>query len=266
MQNDTIKCGLTEQKQGVYQDSFDVQAYVWYEEDYTPDTYQHTHERYQLSYVEHGYQYLQIDQCICLVPQYHVIWIPANQLHTTTSTSKDINLKVVLYKEVPEDEFYQRVHIFPAPLVLREMLHYASKWNRLVDSSVEQDQFLQAVLVSLKSFCEENQSLQIPIPSDYRLKAVCDAIHAQYAYSLNLDELATLATMSVRNLQRIFRQETGITLQKYLQLVRILKSIELIDSGEFTLSEVGFHVGYQSLAAFRKSYYDIMKVYPKVKK
>lgn len=36
--------------------------------------------------------------------------------------------------------------------------------------------------------------------------------------------------MSVRSLQRIFKNETGITLQKYLQLTRILKSIELIDT------------------------------------
>lgn len=40
--------------------------------------------------------------------------------------------------------------------------------------------------------------------------------------------------MSARNLQRIFKQETGITLQKYMQLVRILRSIELIDTNNFT--------------------------------
>jgi transcriptional regulator GlxA family with amidase domain len=41
---------------------------------------------------------------------------------------------------------------------------------------------------------------------------------------------AAKAQMSVRSLQRIFKNETGITLQKYLQLTRILKSIELIDT------------------------------------
>jgi AraC-like DNA-binding protein len=69
--------------------------------------------------------------------------------------------------------------------------------------------------------------------------------------------------MSVRSLQRIFKNETGITLQKYLQLTRILKSIELIDTKQYTLSEIAYKVGYQSLSAFTSSYFAVMKAKPK---
>lgn len=266
MQNANIKCGLTEKLLGVYDDTNEVQAYVWYEDNFVHDEYQHAHQRYQLTYVEQGYQYLHVDNCIYLVPQYHIAWIPSGQQHATTSTAKDINLKVLLYKEVPADSFYDQVHIFPAPTVLREMLQYATKWNRVIETELEKEQFLQAILMSLKSFCEENQSLQLPIPTDHRLIPVCTYINEHLTSTLDLDELASISTMSVRNLQRLFKLETGITLQKYLQIIRILKSIELIDTREFTLSEVAFKVGYKSLVAFRNSYFDIVKVYPKIKK
>ncbi|MDM1348029.1 helix-turn-helix transcriptional regulator [Myroides marinus] len=266
MQNANIKCGLTEKLLGVYEDTTEVQAYVWYENNYVHDEYQHAHQRYQLTYVEQGYQYLHVDHCIYLVPQYHIAWIPSGQQHATTSTAKNINLKVLLYRDVPKDEFYERVHIFSAPTVLREMLQYASKWNRMVGNEEEKEQFLQAILVSLKSFCDENQSLQLPVPVDHRLVPVCAYINEHFTSNLDLDELALKSTMSVRNLQRLFKQETGITLQKYLQIFRILKSIELLDTGELTLSEIAYKIGYKSLVAFRNSYFDIMKVYPKVKK
>ena len=266
MYNDNVKCGLTEKINGVYEDTHNLQAYVWYEDNFLHDEYPHAHQRYQLTYVEQGYQYLHIDDRIYLIPQHHVVWIPSGQHHATTSTATDVNLKVLLYKDIPKEAFYEQVHVFPAPTVLREMLHYASKWNRSVELDVEKEQFLQAILVSLKYFCEENESLQIPIPSDLRLKPVCAYINKQYEVGLDLEELATLSTMSVRNLQRLFKQETGLTLQKYLQLIRILKSIELLDTKAFTLSEIAFKIGYKSLTAFRSSYLEIMKAYPKVKK
>jgi transcriptional regulator GlxA family with amidase domain len=48
----------------------------------------------------------------------------------------------------------------------------------------------------------------------------------------------------------------------YFQLIRVLKSIELIDTKQYTLSEIGFMVGYKSLAAFTASYYSAMRTTP----
>jgi len=50
------------------------------------------------------------------------------------------------------------------------------------------------------------------------------------------------------------------------RLIVILKSIELIDQKKYTLSEVGYLVGYKSLSAFTSSYQSIMKSTPNVAK
>jgi len=263
MQNDNIKCGLTEKSKGLYADGISTDAYVWYEKDWQHDEYEHTHQRYQLTYVEDGYQYFHIEQKIYLVPQNHVIWIPSNKEHQITSEARTVNLMIVLYKTVFEQDFYQDVHVFSAPTVLKEMLLYASKWNKLLAEDEEQTIFLRAMLNSLPYFCNENEFLQIPVPGDARLMPVCDYINANYQYNFNIAELSDKAKMSVRSLQRIFRQETGITLQKYMQLIRVLKSIELIDTKQYTLSQIAFMVGYKSLSAFTSSYYAIMKSKPK---
>ncbi|ASE61887.1 AraC family transcriptional regulator [Chryseobacterium indologenes] len=259
-----MKCGLSEKRKGEFDDEINIDAYVWYEKDWTHDDYDHTHQRYQLTYVEEGYQYFHIENKIYLVPQNHLIWIPSGKKHHTQSEASTVNLMVILFKTVFDNDFYNKVHVFAAPPVLREMLHYASKWNKLLEEDEEQGYFLTALLNSLPHFCTEKLGLQIPIPVDPRLLPVCSYINKNYMEQVSIDDLADVSLMSVRSLQRIFKRETGITIQKYMQLIRILKSIELIDTGEYTLSQIAFMIGYKSLSAFTNSYFGIMKEKAKI--
>ncbi|WHT39654.1 AraC family transcriptional regulator [Myroides sp. mNGS23_01] len=262
MQNDTPKCGLIEQNQGNYMDQLSIDAYFWYVQDWQHDVYTHTHQRYQLTYVEQGYQYFHLDTKTYLVPQHHVIWIPSHTTHRISSEAKTVHLRVALFKTVPQDDFFQHVHVFSAPPVLKEMLLYASKWNQVVDENPDQALFIQAILRNLPEFCQENESLHVPVPTHPRLLEVCTFIHTHYHTNCTTADLAAIAQMSTRSLQRLFKQETGITLQKYTQLIRILKSIELRDTQQYTLSEIAHLVGYSSLSAFTLSYNTIMKSKP----
>lgn len=257
-----MKCGLIEKTESQFVDTIDKEAYVWCEKGWKHDDYEHIHHRAQLTFVEEGYQYFHIDHKIYLVPQHHVIWVPSGKAHKITSEAKTVNLMVFLFKSVFEEEFYQNIHVFAVPAVLREMLLYASKWNKSLMENDEQDIFFKAILKSLPNFCKESNGLEIPVPTDARLIPVCNEINANFKYNLDIDSLAEKAQMSVRSLQRIFKNETGITLQKYLQLTRILKSIELIDSQQYTLSEIAYKIGYQSLSAFTSSYFTVMKAKP----
>lgn len=254
---------ITAPTEGKCADSITTDAYVWYEESWQHEQVPHTHMHYQLTYVEEGYQYFHINEKVYFVPQHHVILIPSNILHRTSSDSRLVILKALLFKSIPNLNFYDRVKVFSAPAVLKEMLRYAQKWNKIAVADEEQSVFMRAILVSLPHFYQENDLLDIPIPRDERLTIVCQHVNKNYQYNINTDELAELANMSVRSLQRVFSRETGITLKKYQQLIRILKSIELIDTNQYTLTEVAFMVGYKSLSAFTTSYMAIMKTKPK---
>ncbi len=262
----TIEYRNMKEKIGEYSDHIATNTYVWYEKKWQHDEKEHSHDYFQLNYVEEGYQYFHIEQKIYLVPQNHVIWIPANKKHHTTSDAETVNPMLILFKKVLKQDFFNSIHVFVAPPVLKEMMLYASKWNKFLVEEKEQSVFLKAMLCSLPYFCDENYSLQLPVLVDTRLIPVSEYMNHHYSSHFNLDELAEKANMSVRNLQRIFKQETGITLQKYIQLIRILKSIELIDTNYFTLSEIAYKVGYKSLSAFTASYFTVTKSKPKLKK
>lgn len=266
MQNDNAKCGLIQKTHSEFVDTISKEAYVWCENNWKHDDYEHTHHRSQLTFVEEGYQYFHINHKIYLVPQNHVIWIPSGKPHKITSEAKTVKLMVFLFKSVFKEDFYQNIQIFSVPSVLKEMLLYASKWNKELTEDEEQDIFFKAILKILPNVCNENNSLEIPVPTDERLIPVCDYINTNFKYNIDIELLAKKAQMSVRSLQRNFKNKTGITLQKYHQSVRILKSMELIDSQQYTLSEIAYKIGYQSLSAFTSSYFSIMKYKPIIKK
>lgn len=263
MQNANSKCNLIEQENGFLNDAIEKEAYIWYEENWLHDDHEHQHQRAQLTFVKEGYQYFHINDKIYLVPQNHVIWVPSSQKHKITSEAETVKLMVSLFKNVPKDDFYSTTHVFPVPSVLKEMILYATKWNKETEKNIEQEAFMNALLISLPNFCNENVALQIPLPSDKRLLEVCQFINLNFHQNESIEELAEIANLSTRSLQRIFKKETGISVKKYVQLIKILKSIELIDSHQFTLSEIAYQVGYKSLSAFTSSYQAIMNAKPR---
>ena len=82
-----------------------------------------------------------------------------------------------------------------------------------------------------------------------RLLRARDAIHARYAQSLRLEDLAREATLSPFHFLRLFRYAFGETPHQYLTRVRIdaAKRLLLADA---PVTDVCFDVGFQSLGSF----------------
>jgi len=53
-----------------------------------------------------------------------------------------------------------------------------------------------------------------------------------------------------------------MTLAKYQQLLRIIKSLELLSTKQFTISQIAYKVGYKSVQAFTNIFYAVMKYRP----
>lgn len=264
MQSDKEALGDSTLAHGKYVDTnIAGNAYVFYEDNYTHDDQPHAHLSYQLTFVAQGFQYIHIGANSYLVPPNHAIWIPSNLMHRTVSTGTATSLTVVLFKVVPNHAFYQQITVFAVPNVLKELLRYAAKWNHQLKVDDEQVAFLQAILLGLPNFSAAQNTLQIPVPADQRLKVVCDYINHHFKATDSLSFYAGLAHLSERSLQRIFKAETGITIKKYIQLIRVLKSVQLLSDRKFTLSQVAVMVGYQSLSAFTSAYKQIMQAKPK---
>lgn len=97
---------------------------------------------------------------------------------------------------------------------------------------------------------------------DKRLTKAMDYLHDYYSKDIKIEDLSDIALLSLRTLERIFKKETGLTLSKYQQMLRIIKSLELLSSDHLTISETAYEVGYKSVQAYTRSFLSVMKFRP----
>jgi len=95
------------------------------------------------------------------------------------------------------------------------------------------------------------------LPSGYqpeRFNRVLALIDARFAETLTLDALAAAAAMSVRSLNRCFRQHVGESVGQYLTRIRIGHACRLLSDTTLGISVVAAQSGYGSLAHFGRQF------------
>ena len=70
----------------------------------------------------------------------------------------------------------------------------------------------------------------------------------------SLEELGRLVGCSPFYLSRQFSQETGLTIQQYLQQIRLERAAELLRTGQCNVTEAAMEVGYNSLSHFSATF------------
>lgn len=85
---------------------------------------------------------------------------------------------------------------------------------------------------------------------DKRIEAVRDYLDQNYAQPTSQAQLAVIASLSVRQLNEIFRRDLGMTPQQYLVEKRMQQAWQLLTQGRLQIQQIAEQVGYTSLAAF----------------
>ena len=91
-----------------------------------------------------------------------------------------------------------------------------------------------------------------------------DLIDAQYAQPLDLDELARTANFSRYHFLRVFRRAFHATPHEYLTRKRVERAKELLADSEFTITEICFEVGFESLGSFSTMFHNIVGWSPSI--
>jgi AraC-like DNA-binding protein len=91
--------------------------------------------------------------------------------------------------------------------------------------------------------------LMLPIPTDPRAKAVAQYVLSCPSADETLDELSRQYGASRRTLERLYREETGLSFGMWRQKVRMLDSIRQLAEGK-SVTNVALDSGYESVSAF----------------
>jgi AraC-like DNA-binding protein len=90
-----------------------------------------------------------------------------------------------------------------------------------------------------------------------------DTLLAQLTIPPDLDELAAMANFSKSKLKRLFKQIFGVSIFRYYQSFRMQEAARLLKQRRFSVSEVGYQMGFSNLSHFTRTFEEYMGVKPK---
>jgi AraC-like DNA-binding protein len=131
--------------------------------------------------------------------------------------------------------------------LLKELILYICQFEAL-NNRIPVRRHLIGVILELLVF-SQTIPLQLPRPADPRSLKVADFLYSDPGSSVPTDEICRRAGACKRTIERLFQQDTRMTLGRWRQQLRLLHSMRLLAQG-MKINAVALEAGYASPSAF----------------
>ncbi len=224
----------------------------------------HQHSKDQLSYVDGGLAYIRLADKLLVIPSRHYFWVPAGVPHSLTIGQNGTHLRSILFTAEGDTrhQFYNSVGIFPINDLLIEMMRFTEQWRGHILPDDERFIFLQSIKTILPKISIKHLPIALPYTENERMLKIISYIEENLADKHTLDTISRRFGLSDRTLSRFFKSTLKMSFLQYLKLLRMVKAFELIQQKEYSLSEIAYLTGYQSLASFSYTFYQVTNMRP----
>jgi len=224
----------------------------------------HQHSKGQLSYIDGGMAYIRLADQLLVIPSRHYFWIPGGVPHSVTIRQNGTHLRSILFDTGTEtrQDFYNSLGIFPINDLLIEMMRFTEQWSGHVLPDDERFVFLQSIKAILPQISTKHLPIALPHTENERMLQIISYIEENLADKHTLETISRRFGLSDRTLSRFFKNTLKISFLQYLKLLRMTKAFELIQQKEHSLSEIAYLTGYQSLASFSYTFYQVTNMRP----
>jgi AraC-like DNA-binding protein len=212
---------------------------------------EHAHPEDQLVYASQGVMTVRTRDGIWIVPPQRAVWIPTRTPHSLQMSGavsmRTVYLRPRMAKRLPRTCCVVNV----SPLLQQLIIHLCG--HKALSRRSRSHARLIDVLIDLLDAVHA-VPLQLPNPSDARAVRVATALQNDPEGSL--DEACQHAGASKRTIERLFQQETKLSLGKWRQQLRLMRSLQLLASGEkigYAALEAGYGTPSAFIAMFRKA-------------
>lgn len=209
----------------------------------------HKHERAQLLYASEGVMSVVTDEGSYVIPPQRALWLPPGMAHRVTCRT-DVSLRTVYVRG--SEDLPQHCRVIEVSPLLRALIFEAMTLPLEYRVDGREGRIMQLIVDTISLM--NTPPLSVPMPSDRRLRRICQMILQNPARKEALDDWAALACVSRRTLTRQFREETGMSLANWRQHVRLIEAVARLSSGQL-VSTVAYDVGYDTPSAFTAAFH-----------
>lgn len=206
----------------------------------------HRHERAQLIHATTGTMRVATDDGVWIVPPQRALWMPAGVSHGIEMLA-DVTMRTLYLRDDATTFMPDTCRVLPISPLLRELIVRATELPLQYDENGPAGHIVALILAELHGL--RFLPLQLPMPHDPRLRAVCQALLEAPGDTRPLEDWAPVANVSARTLARRFLSETGLSFGGWRQQARILEAMGRLGAGE-PVTRVALDLGYESVSAF----------------
>jgi AraC-like DNA-binding protein len=220
----------------------------------------HAHDEAQLIFAASGTMQVTTKAGRWLVPPQLAVWAPAG-VHHRIDILSDTDLWMIYWHEAAAFAWapaasLDRAFALRVTKLLRELIFAA------FDADATPEKAALVVRLILHELTETPDAPTfLPLPASVIGRRVADLAFADPRMHFDIDELASRAATSVRNISRLFPLETGLTFKAWRQRARIVLAIDRLSAGS-AISQVAAHVGFASAAAFCYAFRQVTRMTP----
>ncbi len=226
-------------------DGFDIRSLaVTYRDGFTVG--EHNHPWGQLIYAISGVMRVFAGDTIWFVPPTRAIWLPPRRPHRIVMQG-DVSMRTLYLAPERAVSLADKAIALEVSSLLRELILHILTINMLDPQIAEHDR-LAGVLIDLITEAPSG-NLRLPMPTDSRACAVAEWFQANPSERRDLTTVARHSGASLRTLQRLFAQQTGISMEAWRQKVRLINAVGCMSRGD-KVTEAALACGYDSTSAF----------------
>lgn len=205
----------------------------------------HSEDWHQFIYAVRGVIRVTTERFAWIVPPHRAVWIPKG-LQSSLQMNGEVALRMLYIRAGPRGLFPDCAVVNVTPL-LRELIVRANRLGALDCSKPEQARLAAVVIDELRSL--RAIPLQLPLPADPRAVRFAALVSERSQLSPPLQSLARQSGASRRTLERIFRDETGLSLGQWLRRQLVLSALAMLGAGQ-SVDSAAAELGYSSSSAF----------------
>lgn len=212
----------------------------------------HRHNKGQLLYTEGGRVYVTAENKVWFLPARHYMWIPAGLEHSLKITLASAQVWSLYFPcWVNEPPFYQTAGIYPVNNMLLEQLYFIKDMQgHVLEEDRSRFYFLSGIKAILPEISRSALLFDLPQPKEPRLEEIVAYIQNNLSQPVNVSTVAKRFGMSESTLTRLFRKDLKMSFIHYVSTLRLLRSVELLATGEMNIKEICYEVGYESVPTF----------------
>jgi len=204
----------------------------------------HAHDRDQLVYASAGVMTVRTEQGAWVTPPHRAVWIPAGISHAVAMSGR-VAMRTLYFRPALVRGLPRKCCVVAVSNLVRELILHicAHGSDRHVSALLAQQ------LRALRAL-----ALELAMPTDDRARRVAESLAIEPGTRLGLAALCRDAGASRRTIERCFLAETGLSLGRWRQQLRLMHAVQLLGSGA-SVTDVAFEAGYGTPSAFTVAFH-----------